>query len=1288
MPYSPCVGKSGDAEVGTSTSASTVQTFPPVQLSSPGSPFSDSNLAVPITLTPVSHTNLSVTTHALLDSGATTCFISSKFAAQNSLPLVPRLSPLAVSNVEGRPLVSGPITHEVSLRLAIGQHNEVVSFAVIDTPYPAILGLSWLRLHSPRVDWARSVLEFTCCPDNSAPARQSDTPAPDVDQEPESPAPALSPSESDVRIATVSWDEIRAENDHVFIAIIQPYPDTAVIANAQGNPNLDPDDNPSDEPEDLDLIKKTLPADYHDLIEVFSPRSANTLAPHRPGVDMEIDLEENKSPPNQPLRPLSIDERKVLEDWINEELTKGFISESKSSAGAPILFARKKDGSLRLCHDFRGLNAITKKDRYPLPIINELLDRVHGSKIFTKLDLKTAYNLIRIAPGDEWKTAFKTHLGLFQMNVMPFGLSNAPACFQRFIDHVLAPRRGLDTSAYLDDILINNHDLSSHVPAVRHVLQLLLENGLFCNFKKCTFHAPEVEHLGYILGQTHIKMDPQKLVTVRDWPPPQSIKQVQSWLGFTNFYRRFVQGYARIAAPLNALTKKTSSPSRFVLTPEGLASFERLKESLLEAPVLQHFNHQQPIFVITDGSDYAISGIIHQHDDIKRLHPVAFYSRKMDPAEINYDAGDKEALAIVATFANFRAWLIGSPFTIVLYCDHLNLSSLMTTKTLNRRQVRWAQTLADFNFRFEHIPGVHNVADAPSRRPDYVPKEGDIHIAQNTTSLFPHSSFAHLSELHDTTTGTSSDVSLPVSASALYELPHADLANRIRTAQDIDEECKNQLELLNQRFSKENDWILHDDRIYIPEPLRLEILKKHHDAPPAGHPGRAVTLDLIRRNYSWPGLQRQVRLFVTSCDTCQRVKADHHKPYGLLQPLPVPSRPWEDLSWDLIVKLPISQGFDSIWVVVCRHIKAAHFIPCRESMSGDELASLFIREVYRLHGAPRTVVSDRGTTFVNGIFPAFLKRLGVEPLASTAYHPQTDGQTERINQPVEDYLRACVSYLQDDWVQYLPLCEFAYNNHKSKSTAISPFYGLYGFHPHSEPTNASAGSLPAADKRASDLELIHAEVSAELRHSQEDYARHYNRHVQEQPEYFKPGARVWLRRRHIKTKRPSDKLDYRKLGPFKIIEAVNNRAFRLDLPPSMSRLHPVFNVNLLEPYHDPSQIPGRVAPPPPPIDLDPDDTPWLEVDSLLDARRIGRRLEYLIHWKNTTPDEDSWVPISDLSTDLDEDIERFHRRHPQLPQPTRSELDTSFTNPRRLYTVPTKTTLSTGRVSKPRGARP
>jgi hypothetical protein len=311
-------------------------------------------------------------------------------------------------------------------------------------------------------------------------------------------------------------------------------------------------DRKKEEPVDLAAI---VPPEYHNFLPLFSKVAADILPPHRP-YDHRIPLKEGKAPPFGPLYSLSRPELEALKAFLEENLAKGFIRQSSSPAGAPILFVKKGDGSLRLVVDYRGLNEITIKNRYPLPLVRETLMRLSKARWFTKLDVPGAYNLIRMAEGEEWKTAFRTRYGLFESLVMPFGLTNAPADFQRFINDVLAPFLDRFVTAYLDDILIYSDTLEEHRVHVRQVLEKLSAAGLHLKPEKCEFHRREVKYLGLIIGTDGIRMDPEKVAAVRDWPVPEKVRDVRSFLGFTNFYRHFVRGYSELVRSLTRLTHK------------------------------------------------------------------------------------------------------------------------------------------------------------------------------------------------------------------------------------------------------------------------------------------------------------------------------------------------------------------------------------------------------------------------------------------------------------------------------------------------------------------------------------------------------------------------------------------------------------------------------------------------------------------------------------------------------------------------------------------------------------
>jgi hypothetical protein len=451
-------------------------------------------------------------------------------------------------------------------------------------------------------------------------------------------------------------------------------------------------------------------------------------------------------------------------------------------------------------------------------------------------------------------------------------------------------------------------------------------------------------------------------------------------------------------------------------------------------------------------------------------------------------------------------------------------------------------------------------------------------------------------------------------------------------------------------FSLSEDGILlRNDLIYVPDHdnLRLDIVRNHHDHPLRGHPGIRKTIQLIHRRYFWPKIRQFVTHYTRTCTGCARAKSTHHKPYGFLKFLPVPPRPWSSISMDFIEGLPPSNGYDAVLVIVDRLTKAALFIECNTTDNAPTLATLYLKHVFSKHGVPHDIVSDRGKLFVSKFWSSLCKLLSIKSNLSTAYHPETDGQTERTNQILEQYLRLYINYQQDDWVSLLPLAEFAYNNTPHSATQVSPFFANKGFHPKLEIGIDNVSSY-AAQQFTDDLRSLHEYLKEQIRIANEQYSRSTaNRRLT--PPDFKVESKVWLNSRNIKTKRPSKKLDHRRLGPFKIIEKVSSHAFRLELPPALKSLHDVFHVNLLEPYTE-NTIPNRRQPPPPPVEVD--EALEYEVSAILDSRKHRNRLQYLVEWAGYegTPDHHTWEPATNLRN-AKEYIQDFHRRYPNKPGP-------------------------------------
>jgi transposase InsO family protein len=953
-----------------------------------------------------------------------------------------------------------------------------------------------------------------------------------------------------------------------------------------------------------------IPREYHTFLDLFDEAKSDQLPPHRP-YDHKIPLKDSSStPPFSPMYSMSHNELETVRKYIEENLSKGFIRSSSSPAGAPILFVKKKDGSLRLCVDYRGLNEITVKNRYPLPLIQETLMQLQKAKWYTRLDARNAYNLLRIAEGDEWKTAFRTRFGHFEYLVMPFGLTNAPASWQHFINDVLRPYLDRFCTAYLDDILIYSNSLEEHRQHVQKVLETLKSAGIHLKPEKCEFHVQETNFLGLIVSPNGVRMDPAKVSAVKEWGTPRNVKDVQAFLGFANFYRRFIGGYSKIVAPLTALTRKDTP---FNWTRDCQTAFEDLKTAFTSAPILQHFDPDREIVVETDASDYVSASILSQPDDAGILHPVAFFSKKHSPAECNYEIYDKELLAIIRCFEEWRPYLESAPSTIKVLSDHKNLEYFMTTKNLNRRQARWSEFLSRFDFQITYRPGKQGgKPDALTRRSGDLPNEGgdERQKIMSQTVLKPH----NLAPL--TLDASEASPTQEPTLEELFAQGYQEDTTLITILDQLKSGAQKSKHIsLSECSLDESGRLLYRDRLYVPNlpALHLRLLQLHHDSVAAGHAGRSKTFELLSRDYFWPTMRTDTERYIKNCHTCLRAKAVRHSPYGTLKPLPVPQRPWVDLSVDFVTGLPVTKnGHDASMNVVCRLSKQRHFIPCSSSVSPEDAAELFTKKVFPLHGLPDIIVSDRGPQFVSRFWKRLCFRLGIEYRFSTAFHPQTDGQTEIANAGMEQYLRCFTNYLQDDWEDLLPLAEFSANNHASETTGVSPFFANYGFNPRftvrprsDKPPTSNEELL--ADQNVERLREIQEFCRSEMTYAQAGQQEQANRFRQPAPA-FKVGDLVTLNSRNIRTQRPSKKLDWKRFGPFPIEAVVSSHAYRLTLPDTM-KVHPVFHVSLLEPAPN-NPFPGQRSPPPPPVVVEGEEE--YEVEDVLDSRLFGRnkRLQY------------------------------------------------------------------------------
>ncbi|KAL0173533.1 hypothetical protein M9458_029501, partial [Cirrhinus mrigala] len=440
--------------------------------------------------------------------------------------------------------------------------------------------------------------------------------------------------------------------------------------------------------------KSIIPDEYQDLLEAFSTIKATHLPPHRVG-DCAIDLIPGAIPPRGRVFPLSQRESEAMNKYIQEELAKGFIRPSTSPASAGFFFVKKKDSGLRPCIDYRALNAITVKYRYPLPLVPSALEQLRTAKIYTKLDLRSAYNLIRIREGDEWKTAFSTTSGHYEYRVMPFGLANSPSYFQAFINEVFRDMLNQWVIVYIDDILIYSDSYSEHVQHVRAVLQRLVQHQLYAKQEKCECHQQSISFLGYIISPEGVAMDESKVTAVRDWPRPKTLKELQRFLGFSNFYRRFIRNFSSVAAPLTSMVKK--GDTRLSWSPTATQAFEELRRRFTTAPILHHPDPSRPFLMEVDASSTGVGAVLSQRQGLPpKTVPCAAFSHKLSPAERNYDVGNRELLAMKLALEEWRHWLEGTrhPFTILT--DHRNLEYLRSAKPLPAPRRPWSHIAVDF----------------------------------------------------------------------------------------------------------------------------------------------------------------------------------------------------------------------------------------------------------------------------------------------------------------------------------------------------------------------------------------------------------------------------------------------------------------------------------------------------------------------------------------------------------------------------------------------------------------
>ena len=905
----------------------------------------------------------------------------------------------------------------------------------------------------------------------------------------------------------------------------------------------------------------TLFVDYQDVFSKHSGDIGRAI-----GVQHKINTGD-AVPLKQPPRRLPIAKREEADRAV-EEMEKQIIEPSSSPWSSPVVLVRKKDGTTRFCVDYRRLNDVTRKDSFPLPRIDTTLDSLNGSHWFSTLDLKSGYWQVELDADAKEKTAFSYGKGLWQFTVMPFGLCNAPATFERLMETVLAKLPWQTCLVYLDDIIVLGKDFDQHVENLKEVFDRLRSANLKLNPKKCSLFQKRVTFLGYVVTRDGIETDPEKVKIIRSWSVPTNANELRSFLGLCTYYRRFVPDFAKIAAPLHSLTHKNVA---FHWNEECEGAFQSLKERLSELPILIYPDVSQPFILDTDASDVSIGAVLSQcKDEVE--HPVAYFSKTLSSTEKHYCVTRKELLAVVKATEHFHSYLYGNHF--VIRTDHSALQWLLSFKNPEGQMARWVQKLGQYDFEIRHRKGrMHGNADALSRRPcdeeecKYCDKR-DIKEAIRSE------------EVEISGTKKVDHVIRSMSCSP----PSTRIIQNFEEAQRQDSEINVILQFM-KKSSRKPSWDevssyspavkvywgqwealkLIEGKLYrcldtippeterkqliVPKILRGTVLEQLHNSHTGGHFGMAKTLGKVRERYFWPYCRKDVEEWCRKCEKCASRKGPRKKQRGPMKQFNV-GAPLERIAIDVLGPLPTSgKGNKYILIVGDYFTKWAEAYPL-ENQRAEVVAEVIVKQFIARFGVPLQMHSDQGRNFESAVFSDICVMLGIDKTRTTALHPESDGMVERFNRTLENQLAIFVERHQKDWDKNVPLLLMSYRSaiHEStKETPANVMFGrelnlpidlLYG-RPPSEKNMDTYDYVSNLKRRMAN---VHEFARIRMQVASDRMKRKYD--IQASKDVFEVDELVWLYNPKRK-KGLSPKLTCDWEGPYIILKRINELLYRI-----------------------------------------------------------------------------------------------------------------------------------------------
>lgn len=788
----------------------------------------------------------------------------------------------------------------------------------------------------------------------------------------------------------------------------------------------------------------------------------------------------NSRPTKQRYYSVSPAVQKKMFDEVDRMIELGVIEESQSPWNSPVTMVSKANGKSRLCLDARQLNSLTVKDAYPTPLINGILSRLNETHYISSIDLKDAFWQVELNEESREKTAFTVPgRPLYHFTRMPFGLCNSGQTMCRLMDKVIPSAMREFIFVYIDDLLIVSENFDTHIERLQLVADSLRKANLTINVEKSKFCMRSIQYLGHIVGGGTIRPNPDRIRAISEFPRPITIRQLRSFLGMAGWYRRYIRNFSDIAAPITDLMKNSK---QFTWTVEADEAFKILKDRLTTAPVLTHPDFTKPFYIQCDASILGVGGVLFQIINGEE-HPIAYMSKKLNAAQRNYSVTELECLAAILCVREFRCYVEGMAFTVVT--DHASLKWLMEKKNLSGRLARWSLELQQFNFKIEHRKGSENIVpDALSRAVE------EIQVVGKPLDL--------------------KDVEFE---SESYKQLINQIENNQENLPDI-QVCESRVYKRVEPRQGANDastW-----RLWVPEGLQQRVIEEAHNPPSSSHGGGDKTLELIRRQYFWPGMVGHIREFIAKCSLCKESKAPN---YTLRPPMGNPhiaERPFQHLYIDLLGPYPRSKAGNTVILIIVDQLSKFLWLKPLRKASAITIVRFIESEIFHFVGAPETILSDNGKQFISNDFRALLSRYGVRHINSATHAPQVNA-SERVNRSIIAAIRTYTDEDQTTWDVHISAIASALRNATHASTTQSPYFTVFGQHmvqhaaayPLLRGLKAIASGeidvLPPSDARGE----INKKVRCQLQLAQERSRRTYNIRAKEVT--FQPGQEVFRR---------------------------------------------------------------------------------------------------------------------------------------------------------------------------------